>query len=76
MLRKGQCDTHTAFQVAVTQLTQIVDELMNDISGQSRIVDGIHTEAVDGIHQTGSCTPPVHSGEADGELGPPLVCRI
>ena len=37
MLRQGQCDTDTVLQEdAVTQLTHIVDDLMNDIPGQSR----------------------------------------
>ena len=37
MLRQGQCDTDTVLQEdAVTQLTQIVDDLMNDIPVQIR----------------------------------------
>ena len=37
MLCLGQCDTDTVLQEeADTQLTQIVDDLMNDIPGQSR----------------------------------------
>ena len=37
MLRQGQWDTDTVLQeLAATQLTQIVEDLMNDIPGRSR----------------------------------------